>query len=313
MAAVDDMRAFLTAIDRGSFSAAAAELGLTPSAVSKLLNRLENRLGVRLINRTTRRLALTPEGEIFAARARQIVADIAEAEAEVTRARGAPRGLLRVNSGTAFGLHQLTPALPDFLARYPELTLELSISDRLIDLVAEHADLAVRSGRFSDSSLVMRKITDLERVICGAPAYFQRRGTPRAPDELRGHDCIVVTAQSGLHRWPFETRSGHDVIEIVPRVRTDDAEAALRLAIEGAGIVRLADVIVSDAIKAGKLVPILTDVHHVEPFPLSAVFHAGRHRLPKVRVFLDFLVERFAHAPWRVDLGRAHQPAAPGG
>jgi DNA-binding transcriptional LysR family regulator len=285
-------------MDRGSFSAAAGEMGLTPSAVSKLVSRLEDRLGVRLLVRTTRKLALTPEGEIYLGRARHILADIDDAEAEVTRARGAPRGKLKVNAGTAFGLHQLAPALADFLARYPEIDIELSITDRLVDLADENADIAVRSGRITDSPHVVRKIADLERVICAAPSYLARRGTPKTPADLRAHDCIVV-AVPGLNRWPFRTRAGIDVTEITARVLTDEAEAALRLAIEGAGIVRLADVIVSAPIRNGDLVPVLADVHHVEPFPLSAIYLAGRHRLPRVRVFLDFLTERFAHAPWR--------------
>jgi DNA-binding transcriptional LysR family regulator len=304
-----DMRVFVRAMERGSFSAAAADLGLSPSAVSKLVSRLEDRLGVRLIVRTTRKLALTPEGEIYLARSRQIVADIDDAEAEVTRGRGAPRGRLRVNSGTAFGLHQLAPALAGFLARFPEIDLELSITDRMVDLAEDHADIAVRSGKVADSPHVVRKITDLERVICASPSYLSRRGTPRTPADLADHDCIVV-ASPGLNRWPFRSRSGAiDVVEIGARVTTDDAEAAIRLAVAGAGIIRLADVICAGPINAGELVPVLADAHHVEPFPLSAVYLAGRHRLPKVRVFLDFLSERFAHAPWRQD-GLKSDPTA---
>jgi len=293
------MRVFVRAVERGSFSAAARDVGQTPSAVSKLITRLEDRLGVRLIHRTTRRLALTPEGEIYFARARAILNDIEEAEAEVTRARGAPRGRLRINSGTAFGLHQLTPALPDFLARYPEIDIDLSITDRIVDLMEENADIAVRSGTTENMPHIVRKITDLERVICASPAYLTRRGTPRTAADLAEHDCIVVSAQAGLNRWPFRTRAGVDVLEVRPRARTDDVEAAVRLAIEGAGIVRLSDVVVGDPIRRGELVPLLTDVNYVEPLPLSAIYPAGRHRLPKVRVFLDFVMERFSHAPWR--------------
>jgi DNA-binding transcriptional LysR family regulator len=293
------MRVFVRAVERGSFSAAARDVGQTPSAVSKLVTRLEDRLGVRLIHRTTRRLALTPEGEIYFARARAILNDIEEAEVEVTRARGAPRGRLRINSGTAFGLHQLAPALPEFLGRYPEIDVDLTITDRIVDLMEENADIAVRSGTTDNLPHIVRKITDLERVICAAPSYLARRGTPRTPAELAEHDCIVVSAQTGLNRWPFRTRAGVDVFEVRPRARTDDVEAAARLAIEGAGIVRLADVVVGDPIRRGELVSILADVNYVEPLPLSAIYPAGRHRLPKVRVFLDFVIERFSHAPWR--------------
>ena len=294
-----DLRVFVRVLDRGSFSAAAKDLGLTPSAVSKLISRLEDRLGARLLERSTRRLALTPEGELYLARARRIVADIEEAEAEVARVRGAPRGRLRINAGTSFGLHQLAPSLADFLTRYPEIDIELSITDRLVDLIEQQSDIAVRSGHIPDGPFVQRKIADLERVICAAPSYLARRGTPRVAADLKDHDCIVVSGL-GLNRWPFKVASGIDVVDVRPRVFTDDAEAALRLAIEGAGIIRLSDVIVGDSLRRGELVPLLTDIHHVEPFPLAAIFPAGRNRLPRVAVFIEFLIERFANAPWRI-------------
>jgi DNA-binding transcriptional LysR family regulator len=294
-----DLRVFVRVIDRGSFSSAAKDLKITPSAVSKLVSRLEDRLGVRLLERSTRRLVLTPEGETFLARARRIVADIDEAEAEVMQARGVPRGKLRINSGTAFGLHQLAPALADFLARYPEIELELSITDRLVDLIEEQADIAVRSGHIPEGPFVQRKIADLQRVICAAPSYLKRRGAPKVAADLKQHDCIVVVGP-GLNRWPFKTRTGIDVVEVRPRVSTDDAEAALRLAIEGAGIIRLSDVIVGEPLRAGELTALLTDSHHVEPFPLAAIYPAGRQRLPRVAVFIEFLIERFGHAPWRL-------------
>lgn len=299
MDATSDLRVFVRVMDRGNFSLAASDLGITPSAVSKLVSRLEDRLGVRLLERSTRRLALTPEGETFLSRARRIVADIEEAEAEVARVRGAPRGKLRINSGTAFGLHQLAPALAEFLARYPEIDVELSITDRLVDLIEEQSDIAVRSGHIPAGPFIQRKLADLQRVICAAPAYLARRGTPQVAGDLKGHDCIVV-AGPGLNRWTFKGRGGVDVVDVRPRVTTDDAEAALRLAIEGAGIIRLSDVIVGGPLRDGELVALLTDVHHVEPFPLAAIYPAGRNRLPRVAVFLKFLEERFGHAPWRL-------------
>ncbi len=311
MDVTSDLRVFVRVMDRGSFSAAAKDLGLTPSAVSKLVSRLEDRLGARLLERSTRRLALTPEGETFLTRARRIVTDIDEAEAEVASVRGAPRGRLHINSGTAFGLHQLAPALADFLARYPEIDLELSITDRLVDLIEAQADIAVRSGHLPQGPFIQRKIAELQRVICAAPSYLERRGAPQVAADLKDHDCIVV-AGPGLNRWPFKTRGGVDVVEVRPRVSTDDAEAALRLAIEGAGIVRLSDVIVGAPLRNGELVPLLADSHHVEPFPLAAIYPAGRQRLPRVAVFLEFLIARFSSAPWRqpgVPLPEAGKPA----
>jgi DNA-binding transcriptional LysR family regulator len=305
MDATGDMRAFACVVERQSFSAAAASLGLTPSAVSKLVSRLEDRLGVRLLHRTTRRLGLTAEGEVYFARARQILADIEEAEAEVAKFRGSPRGCLHVNAGHAFGVQQLAPALPEFLARYPDLKIELSVADRVIDLVEEQVDVAIRAGRIVDTSLIACKIAEFERTICAAPSYLARHGTPRTPADLANHICIV--AGPTLGRWPFCTHDGIDIVEISPRVTTDNVDAALRLALHGAGIVRLGDLILGDPIQRGVLVPLLTDVHHVEPLPLSALYLAGRHRLPKVRVFLDFLVERFACAPWRT---KNHMPSS---
>ena len=299
MEATSDLRVFVQVMERGSFSAAAKALNITPSAVSKLVSRLEDRLGARLLERSTRRLALTPEGEGFLERARRIVADIEDAEAEVMRVRGAPRGRLHVNAGTAFGLHQLAPALADFLAHYPEIALELTITDRLVDLIEEQADIAVRSGHIPQGPYMQRKLVELRRVICASPDYLARRGTPQSADELKDHDCIVV-AGSGLNRWPFKTPSGIDVIEIHPRVTTDDAEAALRLAVGGAGIIRMSDVIVGAALRQGTLVPLLANSHHVEPHPLSVLYSPGRQRLPRVAVFIDFLFERFASAPWRL-------------
>lgn len=298
MEAAFDLRVFVRVMERGSFSAAARDLGLTPSAVSKLMSRLEDRLGARLMERSTRRLALTPEGEGFLARARRIVRDIEDAEAEVMRARGAPRGELHVNAGTAFGLHQLAPALAEFLARYPEIDVRLTITDRLVDLIDEQADIAVRSGHIPQGSYVRRKLVELQRVICASPDYIARRGTPRSAEDLRDHDCILV-AGPGLDRWPFKTAGRIDVVAIHPRVTTDDAEAALRLAIGGAGIIRMSDVIVGEPLRRGLLVPLLVDSHHVEPYPLSVIFPPGRQRLPRVAVFIDFLYKRFAGAPWR--------------
>jgi DNA-binding transcriptional LysR family regulator len=298
MDASDDMRSFVRVVEQQGFSAAADSLGLTPSAVSKLVSRLEERLGVRLLHRTTRRLSLTSEGEIYFARARQILADIEEVEAEVAKVRGAPRGRLQVNTSHGFGIHQLAPALPDFLTRYPEIAVELSLTDRMVDPVADHADITIRAGRVTDMTLTARKIAEYERTICASPAYLAARGTPRTPADLARHMCILMTFQSPS-RWVFDARDGPENVEIAPRIVTDNGDAALRLALEGAGIVRLADVIVGEPIRRGLLVPLLTDVHHVERLPLTALYLAGRHRLPKLRVFLDFLIERFGHAPWR--------------
>ncbi len=308
MEAAWDMRAFVQVVERQSFSAAAIALGLTPSAVSKLVNRLENRLGVRLLHRTTRRLAMTSEGEVYFARARHILSDIEEAEAEVARSRGSPRGRLHVNTSIAFAVHQLAPALPEFLARYPDVHVDMSITDRVIDLVEDHADVTIRNGRVADMALAARKIGEFERVICAAPSYLSERSVPRTPADLSKHICIAMKTTAS--RWPFRNNGQIDHVEIAPRVTTDNGEAALRLALEGAGIVRLSDMMVGEPVRRGLLVPLLTDVHYSEPLPVSALYLAGRHRLPKVRVFLDFLVERFGSSPWRIPAPRRRSQKA---
>jgi DNA-binding transcriptional LysR family regulator len=304
MGEISDLRTFVRVIERGGFAAASKDLGLTPSAVSKLITRLEDRLGVRLLHRTTRRLALTPEGEIYHLRARDVLAALDDAEAEVSRAGQRPRGRLRVSCVTAFALHQLAPALPDFFARCPEVELELAVTDRVVDLLAQNADVGVRTGSIGDASLVARKIAEITRALYASPGYLARRGVPRSPDQLREHDCIVLSHIPSSHRWPFHAGSKVEVVDITSRVVVDSGEAALRLAIAGGGITRLADLIVAEAVREGRLEPVLTESHLAEPVPLSAVYPQGRHRMPKVRAFLDFLVERFSHAPWR-------QPVAP--
>jgi len=299
MSGPTDMAAFVRAVELGGFSIAARELGLTPSAISKLVTRLEDRLGVRLLNRTTRRLALTPEGEAYFHRTQRILSDIDEAETEVSRFRAQPKGLLRVNVGTAFGMHQLTPALPDFLARYPEVRVDLSVTDRVVDLIDEGADLGIRLGTLPDSSLVARKICDVERVVCASPAYLRRHGTPKKAADLLQHNCLAITYSPALRRWPFETREGVKHLEVIGNVGANTAESLLQLALLGVGVIRLSDAIVGAAIAEGKLVPLLQDIHHAEPLPLHAVYPQGRHRSPRVAAMIDFLVERFSSAPWR--------------
>jgi DNA-binding transcriptional LysR family regulator len=296
----NDMVAFVRAVDRGGFSAAARDLGLTPSAVSKLVTRLEDRLGVRLLNRTTRSLALTPEGEAYFHRSQRILADIADAEEEVGRFRGQPRGLLRVNVGSAFGMHQLAPALPEFLARHPEIQVELTITDRLVDLIEEGADIGIRLGMLADSTLVARRICEVERMVCASPEYLGRHGTPRRPAELAGHNCLTMANAPALRRWPFAGRDGVEQVEVSGNVSATSADALLQLALRGLGVIRLSDVIVGAAIREGRLVPLLEAEHHREALPLHAVYPQGRHRSPRVAAMIDFLVERFSLAPWRV-------------
>jgi DNA-binding transcriptional LysR family regulator len=294
-----EMTAFVRSVDGGGFSAAARELGLTPSALSKLVTRLEDRLGARLLQRTTRRLQLTPEGEAFYVRSRRILADMDEAEAEVVAAGVRPTGLLRLHCGSAFGMHQLAPAIPLFLERHDGVELDITISDEPLVGLGEGVDLAIRIGPLDESSMVARRICNLERVICAAPSYLERCGTPRTPDELQQHNCLWITSLPVLRRWPFDTDDGIRVVHIDGNVVANNAETVLQLAMAGVGITRLTDVIVGDAIGRGELIPILSEWHHVEPVPLYATYPSGRNLSPKIRAMVDFLVEQFGSAPWR--------------
>lgn len=299
MSETTDMRVFARVVERGGFTAASRELGLTPSAVSKIITRLEDRLGVRLLHRTTRRLALTTEGETYHRRIRDILAAIDDAEAEVSRAGRRPRGRLRVSCVTAFALHQLAPALPDFDTRYPEVVMELAVTDRIVDLLAENIDVGIRTGPIADPSLVARKITEVRRSLFASPAYLERRGTPDTPEQLRDHDCIVLSQIPSARRWLFHDDHQVKSIDIVSRVEVDSAEAALRLAIAGGGITRVGDMLVGEAVREGRLRPVLPESYIAECVPISAVYPEGRQRMPKVRALLDFLIERFGDAPWR--------------
>jgi len=293
------MNAFVRTVETGGFTAAARELGLTPSALSKLVSRLEDRLGVRLLTRSTRRLQMTSEGEAFFNRARPILSAIEEAEAEVAEAGRHPRGLLRLHCGSAFGMHQLTPAIPRFLEAFPDIELELTINDQLPGPGEDNFDLIVRIGALDDSSLIARRICNVERVICAAPSYLERHGTPRTPDDLQQHNCLWITSLPALRRWPFDTDDGVRVVHIAGNVVANNTETVLQLALSGVGITRLTDIIAGDALRRGALVPILADWHHVEPVPVYVTYPSGRHVAPKVRVMIDFLLERFGHAPWR--------------
>jgi DNA-binding transcriptional LysR family regulator len=295
-----EMEAFVRSIELGGFSAAARELKLTPSALSKLVSRLESSLKVRLLNRTTRKLTPTAEGELFLARCRRILAEMEDAENEVGGSRDRPRGRLRMNVGVGFGTHQLVPALPRFFERYPEIQLELGVEDRVVDLQKEGIDIAVRAGPPpGDLALVARKICEVERVVCAAPKYLARHGAPRSPDDLAHHNCIMLAGTYGFRQWKFDTPSGRRVVDVAGGITVNNAECLLRLALLGVGIVRTNEFIVGDDLRKGTLVRVLPEFHCAEPVPMMALYPHMRHRLPRVAAMLEFLVESFGHAPWR--------------
>lgn len=293
------LEAFVRSVDLGGFSPAARELKLSPSALSKLVSRLERTLRVRLLHRTTRKLSPTAEGELFLARCRRILAEYEDAENEIGRSRERPRGRLRMHVGAGFAMHAVIPALPRFLERYPEVQLDVLVEDRLADLVREEIDISVRPGPPLDQSLVARTVCEFERIVCAAPEYLRRHGTPRTPDELARHRCIVVSGFPGRGRWTFTTPEGPRTIEIPPWQKVNNADAVLQLALQGVGIVRLNEFIVAASLHSGALVPVLAPFHQATAEPMLALYPHTRHRLPRVRAMLDFLVEEFSGQPWR--------------
>jgi DNA-binding transcriptional LysR family regulator len=306
--AANEMGVFERVVERGSFAAAADDVGLSPSAVSKLVARLEQRLGVRLINRTTRRLALTAEGKIYLNRSREILAAIEATEAEIASARLSPSGRLHVQAPPVMIGDHFGPALSDFLTRYPRLTVEFLVTNRPIDLVAENVDVAMRTGNLPNSSLVATKIIDLTQFICASPEYLARHGRPRVPADLARHQCLVLNGIPDPTVWTFRNGSERVAVEIKGAVSADSSDVLLRLAIEGVGIVRLGELAVARALQNGLLEPLLLDVQVSEGYPLWALLPPGRQRSPKVKVFLEFLRERLGQAPWRTAAKAASQP-----
>lgn len=305
-----EMGVFERVVERGSFAAAAQDVGLSPSAVSKLVARLEQRLGVRLINRTTRRLALTTEGRMYLSRSREILAAIEAAEAEIALARLSPSGTLRVQAPPVMIGDHFGPALADFLARYPRLTVEFLVTNRPIDLVAENVDVAMRTGNLPDSSMVASKVIDLTQFICASPEYLSRHGRPKVPADLERHQCLILNGIPEPTVWTFRNGSERVSVKIKGAVSADSSDVLLRLAIEGVGIVRLGELAVARALRSGLLEPLLTDMQVSEGYPLWALLPPGRQRSPKVKVFLDFLKERLGNAPWRTGTAAAGRPVS---
>lgn len=292
-----EMAVFVRVVEDGGFSSAARSLNLTPSAVSKQITRLEDRLGVRLLNRTTRRLSLTEEGQSFYDRSTRILADIEEAEMAVANLHSAPRGTLRVNCGTAFGKHQISPLVPEFLERYPEVKIEITQVDTLVDLIDEQVDVAIRFGELSDSSLVARYLAGSRRAIVASPEYLERHGVPKHPSELKDHNCLTFSMTPQLNEWIFKVPEGEYPIRAEGNFSSNSGETIYEMTLAGLGVSRLARFLIERDVRAGNLVMILTDFYRDISVPIHAVYPTRRHLSPKVRSFVDFLVEKFSPVP----------------
>jgi len=297
------MAVFARVVEAGSFSRAARGLGLSKSAVSKQVARLEDRLGARLLNRTTRQLSLTEAGRAFYGGCRQMLAEAESAAAAVGHLAQAPRGTLHVNAPMSFGQQHVAPALPAFMAQYPELDVDLQLNDRTVDLVDEGFDLAVRIGELPDSTLVARRLAPLRTAVVAAPAYLDRHGRPAHPRELQAHACLLYSYLASGRTWRFAGPDGVVRVPVSGPLEANNGDVLLAAACGGAGIARLPTFICGDALRAGRLERVLDDWVDTGDAAVYAVYPASRNVSPKVRVFLAFLAARFGPAAyWDRDL-----------
>jgi DNA-binding transcriptional LysR family regulator len=282
------LETFVAVVDAGGFSRAAERLETTPGAVSRRIAALEARLGLRLLNRTTRQLNLTEAGEQYYRDVTQILQAIADAEDRVSHLSTAPSGDLRIVAPLSFAVRALAPRLPDFHAQYPDLRLSLDLDDRMVDIVAAGCDLALRIGPLGDSTLVARRIAEFERVFCAAPTYLDRRGRPRTPADLRGHDCLHYSNLGVREEWTLSGPDGTEAIAVTGPLCANNGDLLRRAAVGGMGICSLPAFIVADDLAAGRLERVLTD-HGAPRMPLSALWPSRRFVPAKVRVFVDWL------------------------
>lgn len=298
-----EMLIFVRCVEEGSFSAAAREMDMTPSAISKQIRRLEDRLGARLFNRTTRRISLTEIGRDFYERCSRIMAEIESAEESVSSLQDRVSGTLRVSATAAFARGVVLPRIPIFLERYPELKVEMELTDRSVDLVEEGVDCAIMlQEQVDDPSLVARKLAVNRRIIVASPSYVATYGAPKAPEDLLKHNCLTLYNVSRFNDWEFEMPDGsHQVFHVDGNLRANTAGALFTACIAGVGLARLSTWLVAPYIRDGKLVQLLPDFAH-EASAYYVLFPQGRHLSRKVRAFVDFLVEQFTPLPpWEKD------------
>ncbi|HEX7373716.1 MAG TPA: LysR family transcriptional regulator [Steroidobacteraceae bacterium] len=292
-----EMRAFVTVVDTGSFVRAADALSLSKTAVSRLVGELESRLGTRLLHRTTRRLSVTQEGEVFHERCRQLLEGVAEAEAELTAHSGEAIGQLRVNAPVTFGLLHLAPLWPAFMSQHPKVMLDVTLADRLVDLVDEGYDLAVRIARLQASTLVSRQLTSTRMILCASPEYLSRHGMPEHPSQIARHSVITYTLLSMGEQWEFEGPEGHVGVKVSPRMRTNSGDTCCAAAVRHQGIVLQPSFLVGAHLSSGALVEVLPQYRSIE-LGVYAVYPTRKHLTPRVRALVDFLVNAFRARAW---------------
>ena len=288
---------FSAVVDASSFVAAADSLGMSKAAVSRYVSELEQRLGVRLMHRTTRKLSLTPEGEVFLARCRDILASIESSEAEISTRSVTASGLLKVSVPVSFGIRHLAPLWSEFLSDHPQVTLDVQLADRVIDLVDEGFDLAVRIARLPDSSLISRQLASTRLVLCAAPSYLKRRGTPAHPSELAQHDVLGYSLMAMGDQWQFTGPEGPVSVKVRPRMWTNNGDSCVAAALQGSGIQLQPTFLIDDELASGQLVEILPQFRSVE-LGIYAVYPSRKFVLPKVRAMVEFLANELGQAPW---------------
>ncbi|MFM0340243.1 LysR family transcriptional regulator [Paraburkholderia fungorum] len=288
-----ELEVFVRAVELGGFSAAARTLGMTPSAVSKLVARLEARLGARLVNRSTRNLQLTPEGCVFYERGVRVLAELDETERGAATG-AAPRGRLRVHANVPLGRHYLLPLVPAFLAMHPEITLDIVLTDQVVDLLEQRTDIALRSGPLKDSQLVARKLGEAKMVIAGAPAYLAKHGTPQTPADLTKHNRLGFGFARAVTGWPLLDGDGRRIeVPVEGNAQVSDGETLRQLALAGVGLARLAAFQVREDVAAGRLAVVLEAFDPGATEPVNALYLGqGGHLPARVRALLDFLAER---------------------
>lgn len=285
-----ELEVFSAIARTGSFSAAGRALGLTPSAISRTIDRIEARLGVRLLIRTTRALTLTAEGQSYLGAARRILADLDEAE-RVIADQGAPRGRLRVSAAFSHGRLCIVPLLGDFARRYPHILVDISLTDAVVDVAAGQADVAIRFGPLADSALTARRLGENGRSVVAAPRYLQRHGTPEVPEDLLRHNCLNFNFRRAEPVWPFR-REGRDyALTVTGNIEANNGETLGQLAADGVGIARVGNFGVVDDVAAGRLVPLLEAFNPGDVEPIHAVFVGGANMPARVRVFVDYLAD----------------------
>lgn len=282
------MTAFVRATELGGFAPAAQELGITASMVGQHVRALENRLGSRLLNRTTRRQSLTEVGRLYYERCRQILLDIDDADRTASQLRAAPRGRLRVNAPVSFGVHALTPVIAEYLDTYPEVEVDLTVNDRVIDLVEEGIEVAIRVGVLADSGLVARSLAPYQLVICASPDYLAKFGQPHKPADLARHNCLSFDRWEAPHVWTFASGESVPVRGVL---RTNNGEALRVAALRGLGIIKQPLVLLADDIRSRRLVRVLPD-YELPTRPMHLVYLPDRRPTPKLRTFIDFVLAR---------------------